>query len=93
MNTDPSMDYHGAATILPRSGAPLIDSEGGEDGTYARQLAIAERRAAIRLHAYYRAERRGFLPGHELDDWLAAERQISELDAMRERQYSGQIQA
>jgi hypothetical protein len=33
-------------------------------------LAIAER-------AYYKAERRGFVPGHELEDWLAAEREIS----------------
>ena len=32
-------------------------------------LAIAER-------AYYKAERRGFAPGHELDDWLAAEREM-----------------
>jgi hypothetical protein len=26
--------------------------------------------------AYWRAERRGFEPGHELDDWLEAEREI-----------------
>jgi hypothetical protein len=26
--------------------------------------------------AYYRAERRGFAPGFELEDWLAAEREI-----------------
>ena len=29
--------------------------------------------------AYYLAEQRGFAPGHELDDWLAAERQLLEL--------------
>ena len=29
----------------------------------------------IALDAYYRAERRGFAPGGELDDWLAAEQQ------------------
>ncbi len=28
--------------------------------------------------AYYRARERGFEPGYELDDWLAAERQIEE---------------
>lgn len=27
--------------------------------------------------AYYRAEKRGFSPGAELDDWLEAEREIS----------------
>jgi hypothetical protein len=29
--------------------------------------------------AYYRAERRGFTPGHELEDWLAAEAEIQSL--------------
>jgi hypothetical protein len=28
--------------------------------------------------AYWRAERRGFEPGHELDDWLQAEREIDD---------------
>jgi hypothetical protein len=27
--------------------------------------------------AYYRAERRGFSPGAELDDWLESEREFS----------------
>jgi len=35
-----------------------------------------DRHAAIAEAAYYRAERRGFAPGHELEDWLAAEAQI-----------------
>jgi hypothetical protein len=29
--------------------------------------------------AYFRAERRGFAPGHELEDWLAAEREVEAL--------------
>lgn len=32
-----------------------------------------ERRAIIALDAYFRAERRGFVAGYELEDWLAAE--------------------
>jgi hypothetical protein len=35
----------------------------------ARELMIAEA-------AYYCAERRGFEPGHEMEDWLEAEAQI-----------------
>lgn len=35
---------------------------------------IAEER--IRRAAYLLAEQRGFTPGHELDDWLEAERSI-----------------
>jgi hypothetical protein len=35
-----------------------------------------ERRQRILEAAYYRAEKRGFNPGGELDDWLAAEAEI-----------------
>jgi hypothetical protein len=31
----------------------------------------------IATAAYYCAERRHFAPGHELEDWLAAEREIN----------------
>lgn len=33
----------------------------------------AQRRAIIAEAAYFRAQRRGFEPGHELEDWLQAE--------------------
>jgi hypothetical protein len=36
----------------------------------------SSREALIATAAYYRAQRRGFQPGHELLDWLAAEREI-----------------
>ncbi|WP_237071800.1 DUF2934 domain-containing protein [Mizugakiibacter sediminis] len=35
------------------------------------------RHAMIALAAYFRAERRGFAPGRELDDWLEAEREVA----------------
>ena len=35
--------------------------------------------------AYYRAQTRGFMPGHEIEDWLAAE---AEVDAAMLRQAS-----
>jgi hypothetical protein len=34
------------------------------------------RHEQIAQAAYFRAERRGFEPGHELEDWLAAEAEI-----------------
>ena len=37
------------------------------------------RRAMTAEAAYYLAERRGFEPGHELEDWLAAEADIQQL--------------
>jgi hypothetical protein len=40
--------------------------------------------------AYYRAERRGFAPGHEVQDWLDAEREIdAELVAALDDTVSG----
>ena len=38
----------------------------------------AELRQLIAVAAYYRALSRGFDPGHELEDWLAAENEIKE---------------
>ena len=49
----------------------------------ALQALITERHHRIQVAAYYLAERRGFVPGHELDDWLAAEDAIDMEDAGR----------
>lgn len=40
------------------------------------ELAPQERWAVIAVAAYFRAEKRGFAPGGELQDWLDAEREI-----------------
>ena len=42
----------------------------------AAALVPEERRARIAEAAYFRAERRGFAVGHEVEDWLAAEQDI-----------------
>ncbi|HUX72729.1 MAG TPA: DUF2934 domain-containing protein [Steroidobacteraceae bacterium] len=38
----------------------------------------ADRQELIREAAFAHAERRGFAPGHELDDWLAAETEVDQ---------------
>ena len=38
-----------------------------------RLIDAKTRQAMIAQAAYYRAEKRGFAPGHDLDDWLEAE--------------------
>lgn len=40
----------------------------------------AERHQAIAVRAYFRAQTRGFEPGHELDDWLAAEQETAAIE-------------
>jgi hypothetical protein len=37
-----------------------------------------DRLRRIREAAYFKAEKRGFAPGHELDDWLEAEEEVDE---------------
>ncbi len=37
-----------------------------------------DRHASIALAAYFRSESRGFAPGHEVDDWLAAEEEVDQ---------------
>jgi hypothetical protein len=45
--------------------------------THLRETIDPERRRAmVSEAAYFYAEHRGFEPGHELEDWLAAEDQI-----------------
>jgi hypothetical protein len=39
-------------------------------------LGPEQRAALIAEAAYYRAEQRGFAPGHDAEDWLAAEAEV-----------------
>ncbi|HET7757708.1 MAG TPA: DUF2934 domain-containing protein [Steroidobacteraceae bacterium] len=42
-------------------------------------MSAESRRAMIAESAYLRAERRGFAPGGDLADWLAAEQEVDAL--------------
>lgn len=53
-----------------------MDSQLEPDSFVTRDSTFIEpdaRRAMIAETAYYRAEKRGFDPGHEIADWLEAE--------------------
>jgi len=41
------------------------------------ELSADEVRKLISEAAYYRAKQRGFQPGHELDDWIQAEAEVT----------------
>ena len=45
----------------------------------ALAVAMPDLGALTAERAYFIAERRGFAPGHELEDWLAAEREVAAL--------------
>jgi IS5 family transposase len=40
-------------------------------------VSESERESLIAAEAYFRAERRNFAAGHELEDWLAAEADVN----------------
>ena len=51
----------------------------GEPVPHGRVWLPEEREWMISEAAYYRAERRGFAPGNEMEDWLQAETEIDSL--------------
>jgi len=63
-----------AATTIPSSRAPQAKPDSGAPGS--SPVMPEQRWRMICEAAYYLAEHRGFEAGHDVDDWLAAERQI-----------------
>ena len=51
-----------------------------ESHTAANQAPrpVADRYASIAQAAYFRSQHRGFKPGHEMEDWLAAEAEVDQ---------------
>ena len=60
----PELSENGVIMVLESASADMAGSR-GIDPQVRRELVAAE--------AYFRAERRGFAAGCELDDWVAAE--------------------
>ena len=46
------------------------------EGAFTQFVGPEHRAALIAEAAYFRAEKRGFSPGHEAEDWLAAEAEV-----------------
>lgn len=59
-----------------KSGVTPSDTEKSDD-TNNEASNCNEQKEKIAVAAYYRAEARGFFPGQEMDDWLAAETEIN----------------
>jgi hypothetical protein len=70
------------------AGVDVIDAKGGNVLNVADRIEVPERlvecvtnpderRQLIASQAYLRAKARGFVPGHELEDWLAAEQDVN----------------
>jgi hypothetical protein len=67
-----------SVTVKKRAPRKPALSEARQAITFSQFVGPEKRAALIAEAAYFRAQRRGFAPGHEEEDWLAAE---SEVDA------------
>ena len=69
-------------SVVTRAAAPQkrVASIGllGYSPLYIVPRVIEDCRVSIAKAAYFHAERRGFAPGHELEDWLAAENEVDQ---------------
>ncbi len=52
------------------------------DRKIGRRLTAEQHHALIQLTAYYLAERRGFEPGREIEDWSTAEKLVIETSGL-----------
>lgn len=59
-----------------RKSAPRRKTPSKTTAGNARFVGLEQRAALISEAAYFRAERRSFEPGHEIEDWLAAEAEV-----------------
>ena len=62
-----------------QASAPVAISGEQPPATITGFMDNDHRHAMIAQHAYHLAEQRGFEPGHELDDWLIAEKDVEHL--------------
>lgn len=79
-NADAETAEHPAADGVVGESTSAADVKITESKLQQREIpSFSEsREARIAEAAYWRAERRGFQPGHELDDWLHAEREVDD---------------
>jgi hypothetical protein len=68
--------FAGEATMAVKSVKKLQPIEPDAAAPGQPEIPDDETRKRIAEVAYYRAQQRGFSPGCELEDWLAAEAQI-----------------
>jgi Protein of unknown function (DUF2934) len=73
----------GRQSVIFKSVKPTIQTTGSHSLDGVTTLDPQMRRAMIAEAAYYHAEKRGFMPGDETHDWLAAEAEIDRLLSAR----------
>lgn len=67
---------HSQLTGTTASATVATRKRRAESSTASAKIVPEQRQQLIALAAYFIAERRGFAPGNELEDWLQAEAEI-----------------
>ena len=67
-----SAERRAAPRAAPKSAKPA----GFANNAARSDISPDELRKLISEAAYYKAAERGFEPGHEMDDWVQAEREV-----------------
>jgi len=62
-----------SATSELTDGAAMVVLESAAEAGAASSIDPEVRRQLVAAEAYFRAERRGFAAGREIEDWIAAE--------------------
>jgi hypothetical protein len=71
------------STTKPEGGAQRVRARkqaSGKGAIEGKLLPAVDRNEWIRVAAYFRAEQRGFTPGREMDDWIAAEAEVTTVE-------------
>ena len=79
MNANSEQKSNGSTPRQPDIAAAKRTTRGQRRAPARRTTAQPpdrDRETDVAVAAYYRAERRGFAPGNDLDDWVEAEREI-----------------
>lgn len=78
-----AVDDRAADGVVGESGAHDVAITGSKLEQREIPSFSESREARIAEAAYWRAERRGFTPGGELEDWLSAEKEIDDQNGRR----------
>ena len=73
--TNPNSAAVKSTRATRRKGAPVPSGSAPASAELTR-ITASDRHAMIATAAYYRAERRQFAPGFEVEDWIAAEAEV-----------------
>ena len=79
MATRRSDESPAPADTRARNPQPKPQRSARAKSAHRAPVSAEDRRAMIAEAAYLRAERRGFAPGQEAEDWLAAEIEVDAL--------------